>query len=99
MIHSGEPLRCPVCDGEWNHHVAVLRYCRVREDGQTYLLIPGDNAIRLSDENPSHRRGAVRIVFECEGGHTWALDIVQHKGQEIVQLVVLEHGKSRGEAG
>ena len=47
-----------------------------------------------SEINPSSRRNAVRIAFEGECGHSWYLDVVQHKGASILQLVPRDNAEN-----
>ncbi|SIS88678.1 hypothetical protein SAMN05421799_10653 [Alicyclobacillus vulcanalis] len=73
-----------MCGCEYNHHSRVEVFDREREDGQTVIKTPGSNVVRLSKFNPSPRRHAIRIRMECEDGHYWFLNIIQHKGYTIL---------------
>jgi hypothetical protein len=79
-------VTCPVCGFDYAHHREVAVFDRAREDAPTVKRWPGVAGGVLSRENPSPRRNAVRVWFEGECGHEWALDIVQHKGQTFIFL-------------
>lgn len=79
----GEPslmLCCPVCAYDYQHHSDVIEFWRPEgEDHATYRVCRDEMA--KTNENPSPRRDAVRIMFKGECGHVWWLDVIQHKGQ------------------
>ena|SRR5215203_5394963 len=78
-------LRCPICQGSYQHHGEVTVFERVGgEDGPSYTIKPGSLVRALSEANPSPRRGAIRVTVTGECDHTWHLDIVQHKGQTFL---------------
>lgn len=77
---------CPVCGHDYAHHGDVLSFHRGAEDGPTVVI--ANRAVSEWEaaeiENPSPRRGAIRIMCDGECGHSWWLDIVQHKGQTFI---------------
>ena len=87
-IRESDILECPSCGEENMHHTAIKIFGR-SEDGKTaYTEISADNKdpkqtpwVDNFPENPSSRRDAVAIVFQCEhhkGDMT--LNISQAKG-------------------
>lgn len=92
LVDQAETLLCPTC-GEANLHHGLVRVwsreedepvllTRIAADGTLFMerLEPGHRA-----GNPSARRGAVSIAFNCEMcGEVGDLCIVQHKGQTSV---------------
>lgn len=82
----GEPallVCCPVCGFDYAHHGDVLSFHRGAEDGPT-VVIANRSIIETEMQNPSPRRGAIRVMFDGECGHSWWLDVVQHKGQTFI---------------
>ncbi len=80
-------LLCPLCKYGYTHVTRVINYVRDKEDDPSYALYPGE-AERDYEEgknNPSQRRGAVRIHVGCELGCTFAIDLIQHKGNTILE--------------
>lgn len=76
---------CPVCRYEYQHHRDVAVFGRKGEDGLSYNRGPASDESRAATlGNPSMRRDGLRIEFDGECGHTWFLEIVQHKGQTFV---------------
>jgi hypothetical protein len=93
-------LTCPVCKGYDLHHKTIKVYDRQNEDGLTNLIVvdvKGEvSKITEWEENPSSRRHAVEIMFECENCHfnergpipsisPFGLVIKQHKGITIME--------------
>lgn len=79
-------LKCPNCFGDYLHHDTIFSYGR-GEDAETGTLVTvAGHVVRVQGNhdmplNPSPRRGAIEIVFYCEGCDDKAvLSIVQHKG-------------------
>lgn len=84
----GDELHCPHCGSENLHHVQTFMYCR-REDKDGVFVISdpvsglvSQSKLKKDDEgNPSMRRHATVLMFDCEGCHdNPALIINQHKG-------------------
>jgi hypothetical protein len=78
-------LICPKCGCFYMHHIEVRSYTRIVEDGPTQCVKIGYNNsidwVNDTQNNPSSRRGAVGILFQCEDcGEEMELAIVQHKG-------------------
>jgi hypothetical protein len=93
-------LVCPICGGPNLHHYKVRIYDRGvygrEEEGEgeeshatVTTEICGDTVIKvLGADNPSSRRGAVGIFFECEWckpARPMELTIIQHKGDTILK--------------
>ena len=76
-------VRCPVCEFESTHHKSVAHYRRA-EDERTQVVWIGPEGPQ--QENPSPRRSAVGIRFEGECGHSWWMNIIQHKGQTFIDF-------------
>lgn len=78
---------CPVCGGDLTHHQDTVSYRRSREDGPTTMTVmsTGESCYVPEDQNPSPRRHAVVLEFECEAGHAFTLQFVQHKGHTFVR--------------
>ena len=84
-------LCCPSCGSNYLHHGLVRVYARpTGETGETTIsMVKKDGAVKEpveSTENPSEKRGAIRITFWCEICNSYPeLDIIQHKGNTFVQ--------------
>ncbi len=96
-------LQCAHCGGDNLHHASVGVWSREGgEDGPSMLTkvmardtdppldrYPGPVVVTHSDPsgNPSSRRGAVAVFFECEScDETTVLTIAQHKGFSILSI-------------
>jgi len=82
-------LICPACGHEYTHHRSVNIYHRQHEDGDTIITrVSGARVLTEigARENPSRRRDAIGIVFNCEGCECISeLAVVQHKGQTFLR--------------
>jgi len=83
-------LMCPKCEGNNLHHGAVKIYERREDQPTTEITIKNETkTIEIendSQNNPSKRRNAVGIYFECEEcGPVGELTISQHKGSTFVE--------------
>jgi len=84
-------VTCPLCGGDYTHHDRTAVFDRTAGEDtevQVYTL-PGMPQAALRN-NPSSRRGAVRIELWGECGHTWYLDIAQHKGRTLISAMAPE---------
>lgn len=74
-------LCCPRCGHSQIRHSMVAHHLREKEDGLSSVsFLPKQHVTPLGD-NPSARRGAVVVSFECERcGPDLELTITQHKG-------------------
>ena len=90
---DGSILLCPCCKEGHLHHTRVEIYSR-KEDASSGLLV--DQSLEPSqinitpngsmEDNPSPRRGGIRITFDCECcPKTSRLIVVQHKGSTFVE--------------
>lgn len=85
MLGEFDNIYCPVCGDDYTHHSDVRTYKRLGgEDGYSYYIEPLSDKMILSSNNPSKRRGAIQIEMECENGHKFYLNIVQHKGMTYI---------------
>lgn len=85
--HAAYLLTCPTCGSEYTHHGDVAVFQRPGgEDKPSYVVAPVGMTGAATAHNPSPRRDAVRIAFECENSECprWHLDIIQHKGQTFI---------------
>lgn len=78
-------LICPKCGDECTHMQSATLFFRDIEDSITGLKITAGNktvaiANNADQDNPSSRRDGMRMLFRCESGHLFNLDIYQHKG-------------------
>lgn len=94
-LHDEDVLICPICGYDYTHQREVRVYQRPDgEDGVTYRTTVRDRMkftdIVMGDKNPSPRRQAVEIVFECELEHRFVLRFVQHKGMTYTDWQVEE---------
>jgi len=80
------------CGSEYMHHDDIEIFCRVEDAAKgNYFKINGrDGSLALNSdlkENPSSRRGGLRIKFWCEGCEKFSfLEIAQHKGMSIFKM-------------
>lgn len=89
-----ELLICPKCGANYTH-VAGVEYWRRTEDAKTGLHVDVFHGTFIVDDmmhgNPSLRRGAVVINFQCEscmanGDESMRqLKLIQHKGQTFIE--------------
>lgn len=87
-------LVCPVCQTDYVQHqggqVQVYERRGGIEDQESVLYTPNFAGASPGTGNPSPRRNAVVVPMVCEEGHSFVLDIIQHKGQTFVSLHVPE---------
>lgn len=80
----GAELECPACKGNYLHHHRVEIFDR-REDQPDGLHVVVTTDVRVDTDitgNPSKRRHALKVFFECEQCDAKPVLIVsQHKGQ------------------
>jgi len=86
MKGAEKDVHCPYCGNENTHHGRVEVFERDKEDGQTFMKTPGFDGHNETFINPSKRRDAVRINFEGECGHSFRMDIIQHKGNTHISF-------------
>lgn len=80
-------VKCPVCDAQETHHHTVTSYEREDgEDSQTVVKRVGRGSNFITNHNPSRRRNAVGINFSCENGHSFNMNIIQHKGTTFIEF-------------
>jgi hypothetical protein len=87
-------LVCPACGFEYTHLRQTVVYQR-KEDAKTNKIsapATGDLIRGGEDDNPSPRRDAVVLHFECECGHRFTVTFIQHKGQTFVWSEVADDG-------
>jgi hypothetical protein len=97
--YDGSILLCPYCKEGHLHHTRVEIYSR-KEDASSGLLVDVSDLVEQPLEpsrinvipnspmknNPSLRRGGLRITFDCECcPETSRLIVVQHKGNTFVE--------------
>lgn len=95
-----EALECPCCGFDYLRHRRVVVYDQGedKEYGCTTTIeadTSGNSRINQTSSmagNPSLRRGAITIEFDCEGCAGWddrpiRLALEQHKGQTLVRWV------------
>lgn len=89
-------VKCPGCGDEYTHLRNVSVYSRPQGEDRPTITTRVDSMgganIELGGEesNPSSRRGAVVLHFECESRCRFDLKLVQHKGMTFVQTDVIE---------
>ncbi|HEY6194353.1 MAG TPA: hypothetical protein VI504_04860 [Candidatus Eisenbacteria bacterium] len=91
-----QSLHCPRCRKRASlHHTVVTSFDRPEDDQYVMVTsVRGDGGAfqRMENaqvENPSPRRDAVRIAFECEQcGPGLQLNIVQHKGDTYLYWTI-----------
>jgi hypothetical protein len=101
-LNSNSELLCPQCDSEYLHHVGIVIYDRAREDRDTSILVISQphRVPRPLMTNPSARRSAVGILFQCENcdSDAFELTLAQHKGvTQIEWRPATAAGKDIGE--
>ena len=82
-------LKCPKCGYQYLHHGNVEVYTRDREDGPSQKVLVSNGRVipaieNVGGQNPSGRRGGIRVYFTCENGCKSALCIVQYKGETFL---------------
>lgn len=87
-------LKCPKCDQTYLHHGEVAVFDRGEDDPTVTVTrvrfgsVMSAKAQNHRVENPSPRRGGIKIAFECEScdnaGSKQHLNIVQHKGETFL---------------
>lgn len=88
-------LACPVCGHDYNHHGAAASFTRDGgEDGPSQITTTAPISQIALRDNPSSRRHAIRVAMSGECGHTWYLDIIQHKGQTFLGAVTTPSERS-----
>ena len=89
--YSGEwAVACPTCGVDYSH-VREAGTLLGEDEGHVY---PGTEAIGTTGD----RRSALRIVFDGECGHAWALQIQQHKGVNLVEVQTIPAAAGEDEA-
>jgi hypothetical protein len=97
---------CAHCHGDNTHHYAVETFMRIAEDSRegSFVRVQGDTTsglahVLLSDgdssmeHNPSSRRNGLRVWLWCEDcRNITGLDIVQHKGSTLIDVVAAGDG-------
>jgi hypothetical protein len=89
-LNTFDPMECPGCGSNKLHFNFVREFYRVGgEDGQSkkidYRPSGKSEGVECTD-NPSSRRDAVRLYFQCEGCDRGAmLTFIQHKGCTFVE--------------
>lgn len=76
---ADDPIRCPVCNFECNHLVAVL----VNRGGDI-TEIRGDADVKPIVGLPNGRGSQVYVELICENGHVWRMRLAFHKGSVYV---------------
>ena len=81
----GSVMKCPVCDHDFTHLRTVTVWARSEDCIPNTVFVAtqtGDIHIGNSNKgNPSSRRDGLSMVFLCELGHIFTIDIAQHKGE------------------
>ncbi len=88
-----DTLCCPHCGGNYLHQSTVLVYNRREDEDKVTRTIINQGAISSTtidndtSGNPSRRRHALTVFFECEFCQhaDLQLHILQHKGNTFVQ--------------
>ncbi len=83
-------LLCPLCGGDYLHHVIVETFERSEDAEKGIHTIIKDTQVDVKYDtlagNPSSRRNGFKVMFYCEHcqGNLPAMVISQHKGQTIM---------------
>ena len=85
-------LECPKCGDAFMHQRSVEVYNQSEADDQSvgFEIDRGNNSISIGgdpEDNPSGRRGGIRIEFECEtcsASNPHHLVVEQSKGNEYI---------------
>lgn len=89
-------LACPCCGNEYTHLCnTTVHSRRDGEDGESDAInVTPAGFIHVSKDipNPSLRRDAVVLHFDCEAGCLFDLQFVQHKGNTYVEMHVIREG-------
>lgn len=84
-----DQLVCPNCSGAYLHHHSITVYERKEDDPNPLQIYIADKEVLIAndnEDNPSPRRGWLRIRFWCEGcTENPFLNIFQHKGSTYIQ--------------
>lgn len=82
MISSNGHLACPRCFSDYLRQLGVTVFNRQEDiDAPGVLISPAGKVTRSDADNPSARRDAVLIDFDCESCcASLQLCTVQHKG-------------------
>ncbi len=98
-------LVCPKCGMDCTHLKHSTLFFRHGEDSKKGFRIHSDgNTIAIGtdteNDNPSVRRDGISLVFTCESGCVFRLDIFQHKGPTYfeVQFIGDDPGHPRNAA-
>lgn len=88
-------VKCPSCGDEYTHHRRTTVYTvqggevgptlttRVDQMGGASIEVDGEQ------NNPSSRRGAVVLHFECESQCKFDIQFIQHKGMtQVISKVI-----------
>jgi hypothetical protein len=91
LTKEWEPLQCPICGGECTHHGDVTVRNRSTEDGPGLQVSVHGTTTRQEllekDGGFRGRRDDLSIAFWCEGGCSFTMEIMQHKGTTFVRWV------------
>ncbi len=87
---------CPNCGSENTRHYGVDAYSRIQEDGVGHHARVDHTGVTVDTDlsrNPSTRRDGIRINLWCEEcNFVHDLEIKQHKGQTLFQIVNIRSG-------
>lgn len=93
MVIEHQLLTCPHCKGEHLHHVRASVLHRREEDDEITIKTTVEKTVSSvelvgSYLNPSPRRGAVVVEFECEDcDKQIEMVLTQHKGQTHMSMI------------
>ena len=82
--HANSHLKCPICRFEYTHLKNITVWARPEDcTPNTVFIETEDGHIHVGNSNignPSPRRDGLSMLFYCENGHTFTVNILQHKG-------------------
>lgn len=81
---------CPECGHEYTHLLATEVYQRSEDKATVKVYVDSCEGagMGMSAHNPSPRRDAVVLKFECEAGHLFDMTFYQHKGNTFTNVAV-----------
>lgn len=89
-------IECPFCGETYMHHKDVRIYYRKVDSGDTFIRQIRDHEVgfMVTSEgriNPSSRRDAIGIRFECECCHGKYDDEPAHEIKPPIELCIVQH--------
>lgn len=88
--NEGGEFLCPFCGFNFTHHGKVEVFGRDEDDMNPNHVTVDGYEVKIDRDNinnPSSRRGGIKIRFWCEGcSHVYYLTFAQHKGNTIISV-------------